>query len=167
MPEPYFCDRLDPDVREALDRARDALARAGHDVRDVADRACGAHRRRLPAHRPAGSVVVSRADARASHADRYSPGVRLRLEMGRYVLAEDYVRAMRLRARLTPRGRPRAGRLRRAAAADACRFAAPLIGAATVDVGRRRRSRCARVMLRLTQLFNITGHPGDRAAGGR
>ena len=25
---------------------------------------------------------------------RYSPGVRLRLEMGRYVLAEDYVRAM-------------------------------------------------------------------------
>ena len=32
------------------------------------------------------------------HADQYSPGVRLRLEMGRYILAEDYVRAMRLRA---------------------------------------------------------------------
>ena len=34
------------------------------------------------------------------HAERYSPGVRLRLEMGRYILAEDYVRAMRLRARV-------------------------------------------------------------------
>ena len=26
----------------------------------------------------------------------YSPGVRIRLEMGRYMLAEDYMRAMRL-----------------------------------------------------------------------
>ena len=28
------------------------------------------------------------------YVDLYSPGVRLRLEMGRYIIAEDYLRAM-------------------------------------------------------------------------
>ena len=43
--------------------------------------------------------MVSRADARYATPIDYSPGVRLRLEMGRYVLAEDYVRAHALRER--------------------------------------------------------------------
>jgi Asp-tRNA(Asn)/Glu-tRNA(Gln) amidotransferase A subunit family amidase len=30
-----------------------------------------------------------------SHAEHYTPNVRIRLEMGRYILAEDYVRALR------------------------------------------------------------------------
>ena len=37
--------------------------------------------------------------------DRYSPGARIRLEAGRYVLAEDYVRGQTLRAQLTCGGR--------------------------------------------------------------
>ena len=54
-----------------------------------------------------------------SHAAQYSPGVRLRLEMGRYMLAEDYVRAMRLRSALDGGGGSRARGVRRAAAAGA------------------------------------------------
>ena len=81
----------------------------------------------------------------------------MRLEMGRYLLAEDYVRAMRLRDVLaTDVDR----------ALDACDalllptlpIPAPPLGASTVDVnGTPEPTRAA--MLRLTQLFNITGHP--------
>ena len=51
-----------PAVRRGARRAR---AGGTHDRRRR-DRARGAHRRRLPAHRPAGSGVVSRAAARAA-----------------------------------------------------------------------------------------------------
>ena len=102
----------------------------------------------------------------AEHADRYSPGVRLRLEMGRYILAEDYVRAMRLRARPDRRRRSGARGLRRAAAADAADSGA--------DDRRRRRStstaskrRSARRCCSRTQLFNITGHPAIALPAGR
>jgi aspartyl-tRNA(Asn)/glutamyl-tRNA(Gln) amidotransferase subunit A len=93
----------------------------------------------------------------AEYADRYSHGVRLRLEMGRYILAEDYARALHLRTTL------------RRAVDDAMKgcdalllptlaIPAPTLGATTVDVdGTPEPIRAA--MLRLTQLFNITGHP--------
>jgi aspartyl-tRNA(Asn)/glutamyl-tRNA(Gln) amidotransferase subunit A len=83
--------------------------------------------------------------------------VRLRLELGRYVLAEDYVRAQQgrdvLRAEVD------------AALADtdalvlpALAIPAPPIGASTVKVGTGDQPVRA-MMLRLTQLFNLTGHP--------
>jgi aspartyl-tRNA(Asn)/glutamyl-tRNA(Gln) amidotransferase subunit A len=89
--------------------------------------------------------------------------------MGRYVLAEDYVRAQAARAVL---------RREVDAALDACDalvlptlpIPAPPIGAATVDVAGSPRPVRA-MMLRLTQLFNLTGHPvvslpiGDTPAG--
>ena len=89
--------------------------------------------------------------------ERYTPPVRLRLEMARYVLAEDYVRA-------------RAGRdaLRRevdhalvgydALVLPTVPIPAPLLGAAGVEIDGRTEP-VRNVMLRLTQLFNITGHP--------
>ena len=107
-------------------------------------------------------IVLS--DAAAYHAatletmpERYTPPVRLRLEMGRYLLAEDYVRAL-------------AGRevLRRevdVALADhdalvlpTLPIPAPPLGAASVRVGERQEP-VRNLMLRLTQLFNVTGHP--------
>ena len=109
-----------------------------------------------------------------TYADRYSPGVRLRLEMGRYVMAEDYVRAMSLRARLT-RAVDRALDGCDALLLPTLPIGAPLIGASTVDVDGRQEP-VRGVMLRLTQLFNITGHPAislpagltrGRLAGGR
>ncbi len=93
----------------------------------------------------------------ADHADAYSPGVRLRLEMGRYLLAEDYVRAMRLRealSRLVARALERCDAL----ILPTLPIPAPRLGATTVDVdGTQVPVRAA--MLSLTQLFNITGHP--------
>jgi aspartyl-tRNA(Asn)/glutamyl-tRNA(Gln) amidotransferase subunit A len=77
--------------------------------------------------------------------------------MGRYVLAEDYVRAMHLREVL---------RHAVNAALDGCDalllpaqpIPAPDLSAATVDIdGIKEPVRGA--MLRLTQLFNISGHP--------
>ena len=77
--------------------------------------------RRLPAHRAVRSGGAPCHGRSRAGADDYTPTVRLRLEMGRYILAEDYVRALRGREVLTTRGRRRAGRARRAAAAVAGR----------------------------------------------
>jgi aspartyl-tRNA(Asn)/glutamyl-tRNA(Gln) amidotransferase subunit A len=99
VPEPYFCDRLHPAVRAALNRTRAALAAAGHEVRSVAIE----HAARTPEvylHIVLPEASWYHAPMLSSDADRYSPGVRLRLEMGRYVLAEDYVRALHLRGKL-------------------------------------------------------------------
>jgi Asp-tRNA(Asn)/Glu-tRNA(Gln) amidotransferase A subunit family amidase len=101
--------------------------------------------------------------------ERYTTPVRLRLEMGRYVMGEDYSRAL-------------AGRevLRREvdeALADydalvlpTLPIPAPPLGAATVNVAGTEEP-VRNLMLRLTQLFNLTGHPAislpcGRTAGG-
>ncbi len=77
--------------------------------------------------------------------------------MGRYLLAEDYARAMRLRAALT-RAVDRALDDCDALLLPTLPIAAPPLGAATVEVaGTSEPTRAA--MLRLTQLFNMTGHP--------
>jgi aspartyl-tRNA(Asn)/glutamyl-tRNA(Gln) amidotransferase subunit A len=156
VPEPYFCDRLHPDVRAALSRTRDALLRGGHQVRAV-EIENAARTPDVYLHIVLPEAAWYHAPALAAHADRYSPGVRLRLEMGRYILAEDYVRALHLRTML-----------RRAVdrACEGCDvlllptlpIPAPVLGEASVDVeGTKEPVRAA--MLRLTQLFNITGHP--------
>ena len=156
VPEKYFCDRLHPGVRAALARTREALARAGHEIRPVdvehAERTADVY-----LHIVLPEASWYHAQLLAAHADRYSPGVRLRLEMGRYVLAEDYIRALHLRTVL-----------RRAvnAALKECDalllptlpIPAPTLGAASVDIdGTQQPVRGA--MLKLTQLFNLTGHP--------
>jgi aspartyl-tRNA(Asn)/glutamyl-tRNA(Gln) amidotransferase subunit A len=77
--------------------------------------------------------------------------------MGRYVLAEDYARAMSLRPRLRA-AVDRALDDVDALLLPALAITAPPLGAASVDVdGVREPTRA--IMLRLTQLFDITGHP--------
>ncbi len=156
VPEPYFCDRLHPEVRTALARTRQALISAGHDVRSVAIEHA-ARTADVYLHIVLPEASWYHAPMLASHADRYSPGVRLRLEMGRYVLAEDYVRALHLRDVLA---RAVNAVLQRCDALllPAQPIPAPELGAATVEIdGTREPVRGA--MLRLTQLFNMTGHP--------
>lgn len=167
-PEPYFYERIDPAVRGALDAARRALISAGHEVRPVAI----ANAEWTPdvyLHIVLPESAQYHAPMLEAYAAAYAPGVRTRLEMGRYVLAEDYVRAMRLRDVL---------RHDVEAAIEGCDalllpalpIAAPPLGAASVDIAGAREPVRA-VMLRLTQLFNITGHPaiampaGTDAAG--
>ena len=156
VPRRYFCDRLDPGTRDALDRAVDALRNAGHAVDDV-EIEYAASTPDVYLHIVLPEASQFHAPALERFASSYCPGVRIRLEMGRYVLAEDYVRAMRLRVLLTAAvDRVLAGR--DALVLPALPIAAPVLGASTVDLGGSPEPVRA-VMLRLTQLFNLTGHP--------
>ena len=163
IPEPYFCERLDPSVRGALARTAQALTAAGHSVRTVAVE----HAARTPEvylHIVLPEASWYHAPLLAVHADRYSPGVRLRLEMGRYVLAEDYVRARHLRTVLR-RAVDEALQGCDALLLPAQPVPAPLLGASTVDVdGTQEPVRAT--MLKLTQLFNMTGHPSIAVPAG-
>lgn len=156
VPDAYFCDRLDPAVRAALARTRTSLVAAGHTVDNVTiDRAAWTPDVYLHIVLPEASWYHARMVE--AHPDGYSPGVRLRLEMGRYILAEDYVRALHLGDLL------RAEVDRALAPFDALLLptlpiTAPPLGAASVDVDGAQLPVRA-VMLKLTQLFNITGHP--------
>ena len=168
VPRPYFCDLLDDEVRARFESGIQALKAAGARIEDTAVEHAGLI---APTY-----LHIVLGDAAAYHApmletmpERYTTPVRLRLEMARYVLAEDYVRA-------------RAGRdvLRRdvdlaLAGHDALLLPtlpipAPPLGANTVRAGAREEP-VRNLMLRLTQLFNLTGHPAislpcGRTAGG-
>jgi len=164
VPGPYFLDTLDPEVRRLFGDARATLARAGHEVVDVAIE----HAERTAdvyLHIVLPEASWYHAALLERHADKYSPGVRLRLEMGRYVLAEDYVRAIHARAAL---GRAVDRALERVDALllPSLAIPAPPIGAASVDVDGAKEPVRA-IMLRLTQLFNITGHPAIALPMGR
>jgi aspartyl-tRNA(Asn)/glutamyl-tRNA(Gln) amidotransferase subunit A len=156
VPRAYFFDRLDPGVRENVERTIARAIDAGYSVRETAiDGAQYTPDVYLHICLPEASCY--HADTLAEHAEKYSPGVRLRLELGRYILAEDYVRAMGLRARLTA-AVDRALERCDALLLPTMPIPAPKIGATTVDVdGVQAPVRAA--MLSRTQLFNITGHP--------
>jgi aspartyl-tRNA(Asn)/glutamyl-tRNA(Gln) amidotransferase subunit A len=89
--------------------------------------------------------------------ERYTGPVRLRLEMGRYVLAEDYSRALAGREVLR---REVDGALsdHDAIVLPTLPIPAPPFGTPTVKVGSTMEP-VRSLMLRLTQLFNLTGHP--------
>ena len=131
MPVPYFFDKLDGDVRRLFaKRARRWSGRATP-CRDVAI----AHAERTAdvyLHIVLPEASWYHAPLLARHADKYSPGVRLRLEMGRYILAEDYVRAMHARAALR-RAVDRALEGLDALLLPALPIGAPPLGATSVD----------------------------------
>ena len=156
VPRGYLTDLLDGDVRTRFDAAITALRGAGAQISDAAI----PHASSTPAvyvhiHASEGATYHSRT--LDTHADRYIPAVRRRLELGRYVLAQDYVRATdgreRLRAEVD------------AALADCdalllptLPIPAPPIGAEHLVINGAEEPVRA-LMLRLTQLFNVTGHP--------
>ena len=163
VPGPLFCDRVEDDVAAMLARVRGALEDAGHAVLDVEiENARWTADVYLHVMLPEASAW--HAPLLERHASSYSPGVRLRLEMGRYVLAEDYLRAQALRRALGA-GVDRALDGCDALLLPALPMGAPPLGAATVEIaGRTEPVRGA--MLRLTQLFNMTGHPSIALPGG-
>jgi aspartyl-tRNA(Asn)/glutamyl-tRNA(Gln) amidotransferase subunit A len=156
IPRDYFLALLDSEVAAAFDAACERLRAAGVVLDEVA----------VP-HATAIAAVylhIGLAEAAAYHAASldtqpgdYTPNVRIRLEMGRYILAEDYVRAMRgreqLRREVDAILAGRDGLL-----LPAVPIPAPAIGAATVRIGAVEEP-VRNVTLRLTQAFNITGHP--------
>jgi aspartyl-tRNA(Asn)/glutamyl-tRNA(Gln) amidotransferase subunit A len=155
---------LDVEVASAFESACDRLRAAGATLEDV----------HIPHANSIGPIYLTivLTEAAAYHArtldsraDEYTPNVRMRLEMGRYVLAEDYVRALKgrdvLRAEVETALAGRDGLLLPGLA-----IPAPKIGAATVRIGEAEEP-VRNVMLRMTQLFNLTGHPAIAMPCGR
>ena len=156
VPRKYFCDILDDDVRARFESSLDRLRGAGVRIDEI------------EIHH-ADDIVpiyfhISFADAATYHAatletlgDRYTEPVRSRLEAGLYIQAQDYVRALAGREVLR-REVDAALAQHDALVLPAMPIAAPPIGATTVMVSGSEQPVRA-MMLRLTQLFNVTGHP--------
>ena len=156
IPRDYFLALLDPHVAHAFDSACERLRRAGATLEDVS----------VP---HAGDVAaiylhIVLAEAAEYHAatlerrpDDYTPNVRIRLEMGRYILGEDYVRALRgrdlIRREVDAAMNGRDGLLLPSVA-----IPAPKIGVPTARIGGVEEP-VRNIMLRCTQAFNVSGHP--------
>jgi aspartyl-tRNA(Asn)/glutamyl-tRNA(Gln) amidotransferase subunit A len=156
VPRHYFCDVLDDEVRARFDEALATLRSAGAHVDEIdighATDAAGVY------------LAICLADAAAYHAatletmpDRYTANVRLRLELGRYVLGEDYARALAGREVLR-REVDAALAGHDALILPALPIPAPSIGAKGIHVGGTEEP-VRNLMLRLTSPFNVTGHP--------
>ena len=155
-PRPFFLDRLDPEVRTVFERALSRLTDADWRVEDAPVR----HARdgaTIYLHLVLPEAAGMHADTLERQPQDYTSRVRLRLELGRYVLAEDYVRAQHGRAVL---GREVDAALdgRDALVLPSLAIPAPPLGATAVDVDGETVS-LRSIMLRLTQLFSTTGHP--------
>jgi aspartyl-tRNA(Asn)/glutamyl-tRNA(Gln) amidotransferase subunit A len=158
VPRPYFFDVVDGDVRARIEEALDRVRRAGASVVDVTIPG-GDEIAPIYLHLALPEAAAYHATALESCPDLYLPSVRLRLEMGRTMLAEDYVRAQVGRERLRARvDRALGEHGLDALALPALAIPAPALGAAFVDVDGRSEP-VRNVMLRLTQPFNLSGHP--------
>jgi aspartyl-tRNA(Asn)/glutamyl-tRNA(Gln) amidotransferase subunit A len=152
----YFMKLLDDEVRRRYQEALERLRGAGVSIVDV----------QIPGASAAPSIYVQIAlpEAYAFHAEtiatmpeKYTDGVASRLLMGREVPAATYVNAQADRAAL---------RTEVDAALKKCDvlvlptlpIPAPLLGASTVRVSGKDEA-VRPLMLRLTQVFNLSGHP--------
>jgi aspartyl-tRNA(Asn)/glutamyl-tRNA(Gln) amidotransferase subunit A len=156
IPREYFLALLDPQVASSFDSACDRLRAAGAVLEDVHI----PHANEIAPiylHIVLPEAAAYHAKTLDSRADDYTPNVRLRLEMGRYILAQDYARALRgrevLRAEVDM-----ALEGHDALLLPALAIPAPRLGVATVKVGGAEEP-VRNITLRLTQLFNVTGHP--------
>ena len=156
MPTGYLFDRLDLDVERRVLQAIETLRHAGVSVTEV----------QIPhatdiapiyLHLVFGDAAEIHRDMLETQPEDYTPPVRMRLQMAGYVLAEDYVRALRGKAVI-------AAEVDQAlAGVDALicpslSIPAPPIGAATMPV-RGGTDNVRTLMLRCTQPFNVSGHP--------
>jgi aspartyl-tRNA(Asn)/glutamyl-tRNA(Gln) amidotransferase subunit A len=156
VPRPYFLDLVDDQVRQRFAESLAWLRQAGAETVDVVI-PHAAEIGTIYLHTSLPEASAYHASAIEQHPELYTPNVRLRIEMGRYLLAEDYVRAQRGRNVL------RAEVDTALAGCDALvmptlPIAAPLVGANLVDIAGKQEP-VRSMMLRLTQLFNLTGHP--------
>jgi len=156
IPRPYFFDLMDPQVLTRFDESCERLKSAGAVLEDVVI----AHTKEIAAiyvHIALPEAASYHAPTLESQPHDYTENVRLRLEMGRYILAEDYVRAQRGRQLLTREVREalggRDGLLLPSMPVPATRLGAPMVSIGGSEEPVRN------ITLRLTQLFNITGHP--------
>jgi aspartyl-tRNA(Asn)/glutamyl-tRNA(Gln) amidotransferase subunit A len=159
----YFMALLDPQVAASFERACARLQEAGVELHDVVVPHAG-DISPIYTHIQLSEAAAYHAKTLESRGDDYTPNVRQRLEIGRYILAEDYVRGLRGRELLTREVD---------AALEGCDglllpslpIPAQKIGATTVRLSGSDEP-IRNVMLRLTQLFNLSGHPAITAPCG-
>jgi aspartyl-tRNA(Asn)/glutamyl-tRNA(Gln) amidotransferase subunit A len=160
----YFTAVLDPQVASAFNAACDRISDAGAVLEDVSVAHSG-DIAPVYLHIALSEAAAFHAKALESRGEDYTPTVRQRLEMGRYILAEDYVRALRgrdvLRQEVNAALDGRDALLLPTVPVPATR-----LGATTMKVGTSEES-VRNITLRLTQLFNITGHPAITIPCGR
>jgi aspartyl-tRNA(Asn)/glutamyl-tRNA(Gln) amidotransferase subunit A len=152
---PYFLDRLDPAVRSGFAGCVAVLAGAGIDVqlRTVPEAPLTAP---VYLHTVLAEAAALHARALETRPEAYTAAVRVRLEMARYVEGEDYARAQQLRARLA-RQVDEALAGCDALVLPTLPILPPRLGASTAEMDGPEPVRNA--TLRLTQLFDLTGHP--------
>ena len=160
----YFFDRLDGDVERAVLDTIERLQQRGATVTDVTM----PHANDMAAiylHLVFGDAAEYHARALASRPQDYTTPVRLRLEMARYVLAEDYIRALRGKA-IIAREVDRALDGVDVLALPALAVPAPPLGAVTMPV-KGGPDQVRTLMLRCSQPFNLSGHPAMSIPCGR
>jgi aspartyl-tRNA(Asn)/glutamyl-tRNA(Gln) amidotransferase subunit A len=100
IPQNYFWDGVEPELRTAILAAADALRRLG----------CSLYEIQLPDPTAINSIssLITRSEGSAAHGafaqnnpDVLSPAITGRLRLGYQVLAYDYLQAQRLRTQLT------------------------------------------------------------------
>ncbi len=156
IPRAYFLEHLDTDVRRAFDDTLGRLTTAGCHITDVDI----THADLIPAtylH-----IILPEAYAYHAHTlqecpNKYTKGVRTRLAMGQYILAEDYVRA-RHGKKVLRHEVDTALTHCDALVLPTLPIPAPQFGRDEVRLGDKV-DLVRSAMLRLTQLFNLTGHP--------
>jgi len=156
IPRPYFFDLIDPQVAARFDGLCRRLQDAGATLEDIAI----THTKEISAiyvHIALPEAAAYHAPTLESRPHDYTENVRLRLEMGRYILAEDYVRAQRGRQVLIREVNDalngRDALLLPSLPVPATKLGQPTVPVCGVEEPVRN------ITLRLTQLFNITGHP--------
>jgi aspartyl-tRNA(Asn)/glutamyl-tRNA(Gln) amidotransferase subunit A len=152
----YFMDRIGVSVEAAVQQTYDTLRRAGASLssRSLAHAADIAP---VYLHLVLADAAAYHATALERRPHAYGEGVRLRLEMGRQVLGEDYARALRGREIIAAEVE-RALSDVEALILPALAIEAPPLGAATVPV-KGGTEPVRNIMLRCTQPFNLSRHP--------
>jgi aspartyl-tRNA(Asn)/glutamyl-tRNA(Gln) amidotransferase subunit A len=160
----YFLDVLDDGVRGAFEGACAKLAKAGV---ALADRAVthAADTATIYLHLQLPEASAYHAPMLESHPELYTPPVRQRLEMGRYVMGEDYARARRGACVLREDVEAALDGVDALVLPTVPIVAQPLGSTSLVVGGQPHPVRA--LMLRLTQLFDVTGHPAITIPCGR
>jgi aspartyl-tRNA(Asn)/glutamyl-tRNA(Gln) amidotransferase subunit A len=160
----YLADRLDADVERGVLDTLERFKTLGATIVDVtlphADDMAAIY-----LHLVFGDAAEYHARTLVSRPQDYTTPVRLRLEMARYVLAEDYIRALRGKAVIAHEV-DRALDGVDALVLPALAIPAPPIGAVTMPV-KGGPDAVRSLMLRCTQPFNLSGHPAISIPCGR
>ncbi len=156
IPRKYFFDRMDTEIATIFDRIARSLETRGSVITDVEI----PHATEIPAvylHTQLPEAALCHQLTLKEQPELYSPSVRARLELGRYIRAEDYLLAQHARDVLR-REVDNALVNSDALILPTLPIVPPLLGDDSIALDGETNSVRA-LTLRLTQLFDLTGHP--------